>query len=295
MSHEIAVRDLRLDYGRTTALRDISLDIEGPGIFGLLGRNGSGKTSLMSVLAGFRRATAGSVRFDRHPGFDNSRVTSQICLIRGSGDSVEHNWPFDRVTDALKLAADLRPHWDAHYAGELLERFELDRRKRLPAMSTGQRSTLGSILGLASRAPITMLDESYLGMDPPTRYAFYDELLKDYMEHPRTIILSSHLVEEIGPLLEKVIIIDRGRLLLHEDTEELRSRGATVTGPAEQVAEFTAGRTVLSERRLGPTAARVIDGELDHTQHARARQAGLELGPVPLQDLFVHLTGKGEA
>ena len=81
-------------------------------------------------------------------------------------------------------------------------------------MSQGQRSALGVILGLASRCPLTIFDESYLGMDAPSRYAFYDELLADYLAYPRTIVLSTHLIEEVSSLFEEVVIIDRGRLLI---------------------------------------------------------------------------------
>ena len=99
------------------------------------------------------------------------------------GDTVEHDWPGDRVKDALALAAELRPDWDADYAEKLVDRFALPPKKRLGQLSSGQRSALGITLGLASRSPLTMLDESYLGMDAPSRYAFYDELLADFGGH----------------------------------------------------------------------------------------------------------------
>jgi ABC-2 type transport system ATP-binding protein len=135
-----------------------------------------------------------------------------------------------------------------------------------------------------------MFDESYLGMDVPSRHAFYDALLADFMAHPRTIILSTHLIEEVGRLFEEVVIIDRGRLVAHENSEALLSRGTAVTGPADRVDAFTAGRTALGAKRLGPTKSVMIYGDLDGPDRAKARADGLELGPVALQDLFVHLT-----
>ena len=88
------------------------------------------------------------------------------------------------------------------------------------------------VVGLAARAPLTIFDESHLGLDAPSRYAFYDELLADYAERPRTVILSTHLIEEVSRLFEEVVIIDRGRLVLHEETDAVRARGVAVTGPA---------------------------------------------------------------
>ena len=190
----------------------------------------------------------------------------------------------------LRAGRQLRRGWDADYAEKLVERFQLSPKKRVQSLSRGQKSALGIVVGLASRASLTMFDESYLGMDAPSRYAFYEELLADYAAHPRTIVISTHLIEEVASLFEEVIIIDRGRLVLHEESDALRGRGVTVSGAADVVDTFVAGLTVLGEQTLGRTKAATVFGELDETQVRAAQLAGLELGPVALQDLFVHLT-----
>ena len=290
MSPTIEVVDVSLRYGDVTALEDLSLRLEGGKIHGLLGRNGSGKTSLLSLVAAFRQPSSGRILVDGQPVFENAAVTRQTCLIRGSGDSVEHDWPADRVGDALKLAARFRPHWDDDYASALVERFGLSRKRRLGQLSRGQRAALGVTLGLAARAPLTMFDETYLGLDAPSRYAFYDELLADVMARPRTVVISTHLIEEVAPLFEEVVIIDEGRLVVHDEADALRARGATVTGPADAVDRFTDGLTVLSDKRLGPTKAATVYGAVGGGDLRQAQEAGLEVGPVPLQDLFVHLT-----
>jgi ABC-2 type transport system ATP-binding protein len=284
---KIDVTDLVLRYGNTTALDKLTFHLDGGKIYGLLGRNGSGKTSLLSVLAGFRRASAGRVRVDGQPVFENSGVVSRSCLIRDAGEAVD----IGTVRDAITFAEWLRPQWDDAFAQSLLETFGLDPKVKVKSMSKGQRSALGTLVGLASRAPLTMLDESYLGMDAPSRYAFYDALLADYMAHPRTIILSTHLIEEVSHLFEEVLIIDRGRLLVHRETDALLAQGTSVTGPAAQVDEFGAGLTVLGTQQLGPTKSATIYGELDDARRAKAAEAGLELGPIAMQDLFIHLTG----
>jgi len=157
-------------------------------------------------------------------------------------------------------------------------------------LSRGQRSALGAAIGLASRAPLSLFDEVYLGMDAPTRYAFYAELLADYVAHPRTIVLSSHLIDEIERLFEHVVILDHGRVLIADAADALAASGVTVTGPAERVDAFVAGATVLRRQQLGGTAAATIHGVLDENARRRAAESGLTLGSVRLQDLFVHLT-----
>lgn len=290
MTVRVELRDLTLRYRSTVAIDRLSASFEPGRIHGLLGRNGSGKTSLLSVIAGFRRATAGEVLVDGRPAFEDDDAMRRTCLIRGPGDSVEHDWPADRVRDALRTAAKLRSSWDEGFADRLVDRFQLPLKQRLGELSTGQRSMVGVTLGLASRAPLTMFDESYLGMDAPSRYAFYDELLQDFIAHPRTIVVSTHLIEEVASLFEQVTIIERGRLMLQDDADTVRSRGATVTGPADAVERLTAGMTVLTSKQLGPMRAATVYGEAVDELSAAASDLGVEVGPAALQDLFVHLT-----
>jgi ABC-2 type transport system ATP-binding protein len=290
VTHTIEIQDLVVRYGDTTAVDGLSARLAGGRIHGLLGRNGSGKTSLLSVVAAFRRADAGTVTLDGRPVYEDPVAVGDICFIRGAGDTVGSDYPGDRVRDALDFAAATRRYWDAAHARALVERFDVPTTKRLGELSRGQRSAVGITLGLASRAPVTIFDESYLGLDAPSRYAFYDLLLADLAEHPRTFVLSTHLIEEVAPLFEEVLIIDRGQVVLQGEADDLRARGATVTGAAEVVDRFVADLRVLGDRQLGPTRSVTVFGDLDDGRRRAARDAGLEIGPVPLQDLFVHLT-----
>ncbi|MEZ0075098.1 ATP-binding cassette domain-containing protein [Planotetraspora sp. GP83] len=299
----IEVDDLVLRYGDVTALDGMTLSLDGGKIYGLLGRNGSGKTSLLSILAGFRKESAGGVRIDGQPVFENAGLTRHISLIRDAGETID----IGSAGDVLYFAEWLRPNWDDRFARSLMDTFGITPKMKVKAMSKGQRSAMGAVVGLAGRAPLTMFDETYLGMDPVARHAFYDALLADYMAHPRTIILSTHLIEEVSSLFEEVVIIDRGRLVVHEDTETLLSRGTSVTGPAAQVDTFTAaltagavtdgptgvnGLAVLGAKQLGSTKSAMIYGDLDDSQRRKAVEAGLELGSIAMQELFIHLTGE---
>ena len=288
MSFGVQIRDLGVRYGRTEALTRVDLDLEAGLIHGLLGRNGSGKTTLLSTIAAFRRPSAGTVLVDGEIPWENTHVMAGTCLVRESGDVQAEV----SMKDNLAFVAGARPHFDPELAGRLLDVFELDPRRRPSKLSRGKKSAFGAVVGLASRAELTIFDEVYLGMDAPSRYAFYDALIEDYVEHPRTIILSSHLIDEIQRLLESVVILDAGRVLLAEDADTLRGRGVSVTGPADAVDTFTADRVVLRRRGLGRTAEVTVDGGLTPAERATAAGLGLELGPVDLQSLFVHLTEK---
>jgi ABC-2 type transport system ATP-binding protein len=284
---DIEVTGLRMRFDSVDALADVSFSLSGNKIHGLLGRNGAGKTTLLSIMAGFERQTGGSVLVDGEPVYENPAATAKVCLIRGVGDATD---AAVSVHDLLDYAARLRVGWDAEYAAELLERFELPAKKQAKSLSHGKRCALGVTIGLASRAPVTIFDESYLGLDAPSRYAFYDALLADVLAHPRTVIVSTHLIEEVAALFEEVLILDGGRLLLHEEADTLRAAGAAVTGEAALVDSFTLGLEVLGERTLGRTKSAMVYGALDEKRRAQAREVGLDLDPIALQDLFVHLT-----
>lgn len=285
----VEARGLTVRYGRTTALDAVDLSIPAGSITGLLGRNGSGKTTLACVAAAFRRPTSGALLVGGEDPWENEALAPRVLLVRESGDVLDA----ETLRTHLRLAEQSRPHFSREVAERLMDRFELEPGARPSKLSRGQRSAFGIVLGISARADLTILDEVHLGLDAPSRYALYEELLADYVAHPRTIVLSSHLIGEVERLLEHVVVLERGRVLLAEPAETLAERGITVTGPAREVERFVVGRAVLGRQRLGGTEQATVLASLDEGEAARARAAGLDLGPVPLQDLFVHLTAEG--
>jgi ABC-2 type transport system ATP-binding protein len=156
-------------------------------------------------------------------------------------------------------------------------------------MSRGQSSAVGVVVGLASRAELTIFDEPYAGLDAVARQAFYDHLLADYSEHPRTVIMSTHLIDEVADLLEHVLVIDEGRLIIDASAEDLRGSATTVSGRHAQVEAFARGREVLETDSLGAFASVTVEG-LTPGERAAAAAAGLEIGPVSLQQLVIGRT-----
>jgi ABC-2 type transport system ATP-binding protein len=291
MSKVVEVRKLTKAYGRVLAVNQVSFSIEAGKIYGLLGRNGAGKTTIMQIITAQLFPTSGEVLvFGEHP-YENSRVLSQICFIK---DSQKYPNGY-RVLDVLDQAAFFFPHWDRKYAFALAEEFRLPLSRRMKALSRGMLSAAGIIVGLASRAPLTIFDEPYLGLDAATRELFYERLLEDYAEHPRTIILSTHLIDEISRLLEHILVVDQGRLVLDEEAEELRGRAFTVIGPATRVDAYTVGKDLLARSPLGGLVSATIMSNGNMEDQKRAEALGLELAPVSLQQLIIHLTGEPSA
>jgi ABC-2 type transport system ATP-binding protein len=227
----------------------------------VLGRNGAGKSTLLATLAAFRRPTSGTVRLDGKDPFEHARLMAETCLVRQDKGFD----PSMTVCEAFEVVAAFRPRWDGPYGDRLLDRFEVSPTTKLRALSTGKRAAVAVSIGLASRAPLTIFDEPQLGMDAPSRYAFYEELLADYTENPRTILVSTHLIDEIATLLEDVVILHEGRLLMHSTAEDLRGIGAELTGPAGAIDAITAGFEVHGERTLGGVKSVVVFDTLSRT------------------------------
>lgn len=285
----VELRGVGVTFDRP-ALHDVDLLLAPGVVHGLLGRNGSGKTTLLSLLAAFRRPSHGTVLVDGEDPFENERVLEGTCFVRESGDVMED----ENVKTNLDFVAAMRPGFDRSYAEDLLDQFEVPLRTKVGALSRGQKSAVGASVGLATRAPLTILDEVYLGMDAPSRYRFYQALLTDYVEHPRTVVLSSHLIGELDRVLERVTILHRGEVLLSDSADSLQCRGSTLTGARTAVDAVVAELAVdvLARTELGGTVQVTVVGHLSAEVLDHVRRAGLEVGPVALQDLFVHLTDR---
>jgi len=191
------------------------------------------------------------------------------------------------VKRVLEAASWFYPNWNAELAADLVEEFELPMNRPVKKVSRGMHSAVGIVIGLASRAQITLFDEPYLGLDAVARQVFYDRLLADYSEHPRTVLLSTHLIDEVANLLEHVVVINRGRIVVDAAADDLRGRALTISGRASAVDEFTAHRHVLARQGIGSLASATVAGPLDDVARARAREMNLQVEPVSLQEFVV--------
>jgi ABC-2 type transport system ATP-binding protein len=268
-------------YGAVMALDGVSFDLEENVIHGLLGRNGAGKTTAMQILTGQGFESGGRVEvFGQHP-YENAAVLGRVCFVKESQIYPD----MFRVRHALRAAERAFPEWDARFASELAADFGLPVDRKIKKLSRGMLSMVGVIIGLASRSPLTVFDEPYLGLDPVARQLFYDRLLADFSERPRTVVLSTHLIDEVGPLVENVIVIDRGQVVIDAEAESLRSAAIAVSGPASAVESFAAGRPELHREQVGGLLRVTVGGTPELPTDAR-----LDVQPVSLQQLVVRTT-----
>ena len=270
----------------TLALDNVSLNFAKDQIHGLLGRNGAGKTTLMSVMTAQDWPSAGDVRVFGQVPHENEQILPTICFVRE-----DQRYPEDAMAKhAFKAAADAFENWDETFAQQLIKDFRLPEKTTIKKMSRGQKSAVGVIIGLASRAPLTVFDEPYMGLDAVARQLFYDRLLQDYSENPRTIVLSSHLIDEIAHLLEHVVVIDQGKILVDESADELHGRAVTLVGRADAVDQVIGNREVLEREELGRIVRVTVLGRLTADERRLVADLDLDVIPVSLQQLIVHMT-----
>jgi ABC-2 type transport system ATP-binding protein len=293
MTPAISVTGLTRRYPDEVALDNVNLVIRAGTITGLLGRNGSGKTTLLRILAGQEFPSSGSVQVFGSAPAENEDVLRRLLLVREDQVYPEFQvYPNFKVSHALRAASFCYPDWDTGVASSLLKDFGLRANKAIKSLSRGQRSALGITIGLAARAEVTLFDEPYAGLDVVARQIFYDRLLADYAEFPRTVLLSTHLIDEAAALFENVVMIDRGRVVLDTAADGLRGMVTTVSGPVLAVDSFTEGRAVWERRGLGSQASVVMVGQVSGEDRERARSMGLDLTPLSLQQLVVRASAR---
>jgi ABC-2 type transport system ATP-binding protein len=293
MTASISVAGLSRRYRGQLALDNVSFDIEPGSITGLLGRNGAGKTTLLRILAGAEFPSAGSVTLLGASPLKSDALLHRMVFVREDQRYPGYGLPGGfKVWHALRAASWFYPDWDAGLAGAMVADFGLPPGRAVKGLSRGMRSALGIVIGLAARAEVTLFDEPYAGLDPVARQLFYDRLLADYAEHPRTVLLSTHLIDEVAGLLERVVVIESGRVVLDAAADEIRGAATSVSGPAIAVGEFTAGRTVWNRRRIASQETAVVAGALDDTDRARAAALRLHLEPLTMQQVVVQASSR---
>lgn len=272
-------------FGKKHALDDVSFTLNDPKIYGLLGRNGAGKTTFMDILAGHQLPSNGNITVNGKDPFDERDILKNICLIK-EGDNFQKDMTVKQI---LKSYHYFYPNWDQDLANELVKEYQLPLKKRIKTFSKGMASAVGVIVGLASKAPITIFDEPYIGLDAAARKKFYDILLEEFELEPRTVVFSTHLIDEVSLLFEEVLILQDGKLILQEETEKLRNEACAVTGEIDEVKDFIIDKQVLKTKQLANMMTAYIYGNKQE-----AEKSSLQVEGIPIQDLMIYLTEKQE-
>lgn len=277
----IEVKSVTKNFGSTCALSNVSLTFEENKIYGLLGRNGAGKSTLLNIITNRIYPDSGAVMVDGEPAADNDRALGKIYLM-----SEKNFYPEKmKLKEAFKWSKNFYSEFDEDYAKKTAERFELNINKNVKSLSTGYSSIFKLIIALSSNTPYMLLDEPVLGLDANHRDLFYRILLEKYSERPSTIIVSTHLIEEVSNVIENIVIIKKGSVIKNETCDSLLSKGYTVSGIAAKVDAYIADKHVIGTDTLGGLKTAYLLGE-----KAAVIPEGIEVTRMDLQRLFIQLT-----
>jgi ABC-2 type transport system ATP-binding protein len=199
-----------------------------------------------------------------------------------------------KIKNAFRWAKEFNPGFDRLYANNLAAKFSLDTAKRVKDLSTGYLSIFKLILTLSSNLPVMIFDEPVLGLDANYRELFYRELIQNYSRQEKTIILSTHLIDEVAEIVEEVVIIEYGRILLAQSVDEIVRQGYTVSGDSVSVDEFARNRNVIREESLGRYKAATIFQNRTAEDDTEITKLNLDVAPARLQELFVALTNRSK-
>jgi ABC-2 type transport system ATP-binding protein len=277
----ITARNLRKSFGKTVALAGVDLTVEEGRIVGLIGPNGAGKSTAFNAILGLTPCEGELKVLGLDPWAQRDRLMEQVCFI--ADVAVMPRWM--RVWQALDYVQGVHPRFDRAKAEGFLARTDIKRESRVRELSKGMVTQLHLALVMAVDARLLVLDEPTLGLDLLYRKAFYDSLINDYFDGDRTILVSTHQVEEIQHILTDVVFLNHGRVVLDASTEELESRYLEVMAAPERADDA---------RSLGPIHERQVFGRsiFLYDGVGRERLAGLgEVRAAGLADLFVALMG----
>ena len=280
----IALKQVTKQYGQATVLKNITLSIDDPGIYCLLGRNGAGKTTLLKSVAGYQNITDGTIQVDGKV-ITTSTLDTGVSYIENFAK--HFNLP---VRKLLRIASEVNPNYDCDFALEMMERFELDGKKTFHHLSLGMKTMVSTIICLASNKSVVLLDEPVLGFDAIMRVEFYDMLTESFQKHPRIIIVSTHIIEEIAKTIQKLIIIDKGSIRFFDTLQSVETKAFRISGLQKDVEAATQGLNIIGRDNVGGLATSYIfDNPPEQTD-------SLEICPLSLQDFFIQMVGhKGGA
>ncbi|MEN0644627.1 ABC transporter ATP-binding protein [Alkalicoccobacillus gibsonii] len=290
MTYQATVWQVSKKIEKSQILTEVSCSFKKDVIYGLLGRNGAGKTTLLNLLSGKTLPDTGEVKVSNHQPFNHSDTLDHICFIRES----KNFKPSLTIKTILKTMPAFYPNWNAEKALELIEMFELPQHKTVSQLSKGMESALGITVGIASRSPLTIFDEPYIGMDAHARQQFYEVLLEDYSEFPRTIILSTHLIDEVSDLFQEVYFMKQGQISLHETVDQLQERSFLIKGPKEAIETLAAKGKVLDRSSFMGDYSITLYIEDAEELASLYIPASCSRQKLSLQQLMVYLTNHKE-
>lgn len=291
MSVAIEIKNVSHNFKDKVVCDNICMDFEENKIYGLLGKNGAGKSTLINIITNQLICNKGEVKiFGKNPKEDIS-VLEDVCVVR------EKEF-FDltyKVKDIFKVYSCFYKGYDYELQDKLCRLFEINKKLLYKKLSRGMKTLVSNIIGICSNAPITIFDEPTIGLDAVNRQEFYNILLESYMHKNRTIIISTHLINEVEELLEKVVMIKDGKIRVNNYIDEVREKSYYISGKREDLNRLSILPEMMLVKSFGNNKMCAYYGDLNDEDLIMIENSDIELDKMSLQDLFINMNKKEEA
>lgn len=289
--YAIVTSDLTMKYKKRSAkcaLNKVNINLHKDQLIGLIGANGSGKTTFFKLCNGNLDATEGMVTILGGDVTQNLAIREEV-IYSMHALPVGDNLSIETIVGNYHM---MYPHFDKEFAGKLLDLFDISKKEKLKHLSQGMVSVVHFVCALSTRAKVTMLDEPFIGIDIEKRKLAYEVLLRDYMEYPRTIIISSHNLAEMEQILSEMVLVHNGNVIFYEDMDTVREMLFRADGQPEQVAAFVGRKEVVTNNEGELGAYFIGKGSANSDLAQEAVGAGLKITAVAPEDVCVYLTSK---
>lgn len=277
---------VKKSFGNALVIDDIDLKLEDGKTYALLGRNGSGKTTLMNLMCTKYLPDSGEIKLMDEVAYENDRVLSDICFMKDFVPAFEDM----KVSAIFKYAEKFYARWNKKLEEKLTRQFGLEVKKVYGFLSKGQQTAVGLIVGLCSNTRILLLDEIYSGLDAVARKELYTIIMEEQERYTRTMVLSSHLIEEMTNLFSDVIILHDGKIILNDSLDTVQTKARKLTG-RKDAEDILSSKNVLGRSAVGTMSEIYLYDDLSDSELTELSGRGYKVASMNLQELFTAMTG----
>lgn len=279
----LKLKNITKKYGNHVVLNDITINFDNPeGVYGILGRNGVGKTTLMKIIFNMITRYQGQIELNGEITKNNDELLKN--MVYSGGEVNKYNSFYQgKIKDLLKAYRMMYDSFDQDYAESMLDKYGISTKQKFSKLSTGNKTLVQNTIGLATRAPITILDEPTNGLDSVNRQTFFQFMMEDYADHPRLFMLSTHLIQEVENYLTDVVILKDSAILIADTLERIQLKSHLVSNYQLE------NKVVISETTFGSRTEQIIYDDLSDHDINTIKANGGEVKPINLQQLFNEL------
>lgn len=291
MEYSIEVKNLNQSFKDKIICDDVSINFEKDKIYGLLGKNGTGKTTLINMIAYQLIAKSGEIKiFGKSPKEDIS-VLDNLCVVREK-DIIKDFHTECKVKEVFRFYSYFFSNYDYELQDKLCKLFEISPKLKYKKLSRGMKTSVSNIIGICSNAPITIFDEPTIGLDAVNRQEFYNVLLESYTKKNRTVIIATHHIKDVEELLEKVVIIKDGKVEVDDYIEKVKEKSYYISGNKDDLFKLSILKGKYPLKSFGNTVMYYYYGDIPENDMRLIESLDIEIENMKLEELFVNINKK---